>query len=223
MKISAKLLIRIVVAIIVIVLLIFKYFPNEAPFESNDIKGAENLFGLQFTGSERDSMLESLEEHYQAYNALRMIRIPSEIPPSLQFNPVPVGMTFSDKQEKIKYSQTLYSERPENLNDLAFYPVRELGELLRRRKITSTELTKLFLERLKKHGSELQCVITITEELALEQARRADEEIARGNYRGPLHGIPYGAKDLLAVKGYKTTWGATPYRDQVFEENATVI
>ncbi|MBM3297359.1 MAG: amidase, partial [Candidatus Aminicenantes bacterium] len=101
--------------------------------------------------------------------------------------------------------------------------VTKLAALLRARKITSTELTQLYLDRLKTYGPRLECVITLTEELALEQARRADAEISAGRYRGPLHGIPWGAKDLLSTKGIRTTWGAVPYKDRVFDEDATVV
>jgi len=123
----------------------------------------------------------------------------------------------------LKGSPTSRRELPEDIEGLAFWTVRDLAELIRTRQITSTELTGLYLERLKRHGSTLECVITLTEERALEQAARVDEELASGTYRGLLHGIPYGAKDLLAVKGYRTTWGAEPYREQTIDETATVI
>jgi Asp-tRNA(Asn)/Glu-tRNA(Gln) amidotransferase A subunit family amidase len=112
---------------------------------------------------------------------------------------------------------------PSNLEGLAFLPVTELSDLVRRRKVTSLELTEMYLNRLKRYDPVLRCVITLTEDRALAQARAADAEIARGKYRGPLHGIPWGAKDLLAVRGYKTTWGAGPYKDQVIDEDATVV
>ena len=109
------------------------------------------------------------------------------------------------------------------MSDLVFQPVRELSELVRTRRVSSVELAETFLDRLEKLGSQFNAVVTVTRELALEQARRADEEIGRGEYRGPLHGIPYGAKDLLATKGIPTTWGAAPLREQVFDYDATVI
>jgi Asp-tRNA(Asn)/Glu-tRNA(Gln) amidotransferase A subunit family amidase len=112
---------------------------------------------------------------------------------------------------------------PADLEELAFLPVTELAELVRRRKVTSTQLTEMYLDRIRKYDPVLKAVITVTEDRARAQARTADEEIARGRYRGPLHGIPWGAKDLLAVKGYKTTWGAGPYRDQVIDADATVV
>src|SRR4029078_3898682 len=98
-----------------------------------------------------------------------------------------------------------------------------LAELIRTRRISSTELTKMYLARLKKYGTKLFCVVTLTEDLALKQAAAADAEIKRGKYRGPLHGIPWGAKDLFATKGIKTTWGAEPYRDQVIDYDSTVV
>ena len=103
---------------------------------------------------------------------------------------------------------------------LAFYSIPQLASLLINKRISSVELTKFFIERLKKYGDTLQCVISLTEDIAMQQARQADEEIAKGVYRGPLHGIPYGLKDLFAVKGTKTTWGSTPYKDQVIDEDA---
>jgi Asp-tRNA(Asn)/Glu-tRNA(Gln) amidotransferase A subunit family amidase len=121
------------------------------------------------------------------------------------------------------WSTPVNTEIPENLDALAFYTVRDLAELIRTKKITSTQLTRLALDRLRKFDDSLHCVITLTEELALQQAAQADTEIAAGNYRGPLHGIPYGAKDLLAARGYRTTWGARPYKDQVLDYDATVI
>src|SRR6185503_16495443 len=111
-------------------------------------------------------------------------------------------------RRKFKISSPGKVKLPANPDDLAFYSVGELGSLIKSRQISSEKLTRLYLERLKKYGPKLECVITLTEDLALQQARRADAEIARGKYRGPLHGIPYGAKDLLATKGIKTTWGA---------------
>jgi Asp-tRNA(Asn)/Glu-tRNA(Gln) amidotransferase A subunit family amidase len=111
---------------------------------------------------------------------------------------------------------------PANRNELAFYSIMQLASLVKNKKITSVELTKFFIDRLKKWGDTLQSVITLTEDLAMQQAEQADEEIKKGMYKGPLHGIPYGLKDLFAVKGYKTTWGSTPYKDQVINEDSYV-
>ncbi|HYW73021.1 MAG TPA: amidase, partial [Pyrinomonadaceae bacterium] len=110
-----------------------------------------------------------------------------------------------------------------SVEDLAFATVPQLAELIRTRKVTSVELTKMYLDRLKKYGPKLLCVVTLTEDLAMQQAQAADDDLKRGKYRGPLHGIPWGAKDLFATKGIKTTWGAEPYRDQVIDYDATVV
>ena len=184
---------------------------------------AEDIFGLEFTAAERDSMLETLRQRRQAYQRVRDFPIANSTPPALIFNPLPAGMQAPDRADSIHFSDPGTVRMPANESDLAFYTVTELAALLRSRQITSVRLTQFFLDRLRKYGPELECVITLTDSLALAQARRADEEIAAGTYRGLLHGIPYGAKDLLAVRGYKTTWGAAPYRDQVIESDATVI
>lgn len=188
-----------------------------------EVAAAEKLMGMAFTPAERDSMLQDLVDNLEGYLSMRAIPVDNSVPPALQFNPIPVGMKLETVEKKFVVSPARKLVRPDSLEELAYWPVRDLAELIRTRKVTSTELTKMYIGRLKKYGPKLQCIITITEERALEQARRADDEIAKGTYRGLLHGIPYGAKDLLAAKGYKTTWGAMPYKDQVINEDATVI
>src|SRR5882724_1253088 len=112
---------------------------------------------------------------------------------------------------------------PKSLEELAFASVRQLAELMRTKKISSVALTEMYLQRLKKYHATLKYVVTLTEERAMAQAKKADAEIAAGKYRGPLHGIPWGAKDLLATKGYKTTWGAAGFENQMIDEDATVV
>jgi Asp-tRNA(Asn)/Glu-tRNA(Gln) amidotransferase A subunit family amidase len=168
-------------------------------------------------------MLDALKENLRNYDSLRALKIGNAVPPATQFNPIPVGFKFQTQKKRIQLSSSEAVKLPQNPDDLAFYTVGELGELMRTRKLTSTDLTKLCIARLKKYDPMLHCVITMTEELALREAAQADSEIASGKYRGPLHGIPYGAKDLLAVKGYRTTWGTAPYENQVIDEDATVI
>jgi len=196
---------------------------KQHPIHAETIQQAETLLGLSFTPEERDSLLGNVTEHLENFKTLRSQTFSNALPPALQFNPLPLGFQFSTDQNPISFSPPIHTEVPANKEELAFYSVRDLGELIRTQKITSTQLTQLYLNRLKKYGPELECVITLTEELALAQAKRADEEIAAGKYRGPLHGIPYGAKDLLATKTYKTTWGATPYKDQMIDQDATMI
>ena len=184
---------------------------------------AEQMIGLNFTEAKRDSMLGDLKENLDNFEKVRAITLNNSVPPALLFNPVPAEKKFDTKQLPQVWSRPAKIAVPANLEALAYAPVNELAELIRTRKITSTQLTKMYLDRLKKYGPKLECVVTLTEELALQQAQAADAEIAAGKYRGPLHGIPYGAKDLLAKRGYKTTWGSVPYKEQMIDADATVI
>ncbi len=187
------------------------------------LKGAEQLAGLVFTDDERELMLEGLDDLRQDYQALREIPLDNSVPPALQFQPVLPGMSLPNWPLVPRNSRPRLTERPASNAELAFLPVSELGNLVRTRAVTSEELTTLYLDRLKTFDSQLHCVITLTEERAVKQARRADRELAEGIWRGPLHGIPWGAKDLLAVRGYPTTWGAKPFENQVIDEDATVV
>jgi len=196
---------------------------KENPIRPEHVRGAEQLIGLRFSDVKIDSALDGLYEQLQSFERLRTISLPNNVPPAITFNPIPVGMKFEKTKKPHKMSPVGKVEMPEKIEDLAFYSVAQLGELIRTKKVTSEQLTRMYLDRLKRYGPKLECVVTLTEDLALRQAQRADREIAAGKYRGPLHGIPYGAKDLLAVKGYKTTWGAMPYKDEVIDEDASVI
>lgn len=185
---------------------------------------AEEVAGLKFTDEQRQQMLDGLKSQEQQVESLHKISLDNSVPPAVLFDPVPPGATLSlPAKHPMKRSHVALRARPSDLEELAFLPVTELSELVRRRKVSSLELTEMYLGRIRKYDPVLKAVITITEDRARAQARQADAEIARGKYRGPLHGIPWGAKDLLAVKGYKTTWGAGPYRDQVIDADATVV
>ncbi len=188
-----------------------------------DVSAAEKLIGLHFNEAQRDSMMDELKDNLKNYKQLRGVNIGNNVPPALIFNPVPMGFAFDLNQRPIVWGLPQQITVPSNFEELAFYSVGELAELIRTRQITSEALTRMYLQRLKKYDSLLNCVVTLTEDSALARARRADREIAAGNYRGLLHGIPYGAKDLLTVQGYKTTWGAGPYKDQYLDETATVV
>lgn len=190
---------------------------------ADDIRSAAKIFGLEMSQSEIDSLLPGVKDLREEYMENREHMPDNALAPALVFNPVVPGYELPSKQERIQFAKPEGVVLPENREDLAFFSVRELAELIRTRQITSVELTEFFIARLKKHDPTLHCVISYTEELAMEQARRADRELEEGRYRGLLHGIPYGAKDLLATKGYKTTWGAMPYKDQVLDYDATVI
>ncbi len=167
-------------------------------------------------------MYAGVKENLEVYRMMHRQSLGNSTPMSLWQNPVLPGMKFNEKQEPLNWNYPAKIKVPDDKNDLAYYSILELAALLKTKKISSTELTKFFIERIKKYGDSLQCVISLTETIAMAQAAQADAEIAAGKYKGPLHGIPYGLKDLFAVKGTKTTWGAAPYKDQVIDEDAYV-
>lgn len=197
---------------------------------------AEEVTGLKFADEQRQMMVAGLKRQEKSLEAIHDVKLENAVAPAIIFNPMVDGFggakaPVSDAAFRRRFtgdhamvrSKVAPRARPADLEELAFLPVTELSDLVRRRKVSSLELTQMYLERLKKYDPVLQCVVTLTEERALKQAKDADAEIARGKYRGPLHGIPWGAKDLLAVKGYPTTWGSTPFKEQTFDEDATVV
>ncbi|MEI2738181.1 MAG: amidase [Chitinophagaceae bacterium] len=186
------------------------------------IRNNAKWYDLEFTDAEADSMLGNLNNYLLMYKSMHKTLPANDIPYPFAFHPAPPSMKVSTKKEKIYWDIPLQVQLPANKNDLAFYSIPQLASLIVNKKISSVDLTRFFIDRLKKWGDTLECVITLTEELALKQATQADEELKTGIYRGPLHGIPYGLKDLFAVKGYKTTWGSTPYKDQVLNMDSYV-
>lgn len=187
-----------------------------------DIPAAARLFDLRFTQKEIDSMYAGVKENVGVYQRMHKQTLANNIVPTLTHSAILPGMQFNEKQDKIDWNIPKNVVLPADKNELAWYSIAQLASLVKSKKISSVELTKLFIERIKKYGDSLQCVISITENIAMEEATRADAEIAAGKYRGPLHGIPYGLKDLFAVKGTKTTWGAEPYKNQTIDEDAFV-
>jgi Asp-tRNA(Asn)/Glu-tRNA(Gln) amidotransferase A subunit family amidase len=187
------------------------------------ITHAEGIIGLNFDDAERDSLIESLNAHWISYNNIRESALSNDVSPALIFNPVPPGFQLNSKQNPIDFSRYDNLGLPINKEELAWYTVRQLSELIRTKKISCLDLTKFYLDRLKKYSPKLHCVITLTENYALGRAEELDRELAAGRYRGWLHGIPYGLKDLFAVKGYPTTWGAVPFKGQVLDYNSTVF
>ena len=183
---------------------------------------AEKLIGIELTDAQEAMALSNVNRNLDSYENVRKIEIPLDTEPATAFHPAHARKELYGPKAKFRFAKV---DLPpfKTIDDLAFATVPQLAELLRTRKITSTELTKMYLARLKRFGPKLLCVVTLTEELALKQAADADAEIKRGKYRGPLHGIPWGAKDLFATKGIKTTWGAEPYRDQMIDYDATVV
>jgi Asp-tRNA(Asn)/Glu-tRNA(Gln) amidotransferase A subunit family amidase len=184
---------------------------------------AEKVSGLEFTEEEREMMLRGLQRNRAAYEAIRNQSIPNGVPPAVSFDPTLPGTEIPRETHPLRRTRMPGLPRPSRVEELAFRPVTELAELIQAGQVSSVELTEMYLDRLERFGPELEAVITPTPELALRQARRADEELAHGVYRGPLHGIPWGAKDLLAAEDYRTTWGAAPYERQVVDRNATVV
>ncbi len=195
-------------------------FTQTTAFPTREI---EPYYDLNFTHAERDSLFKNLQDFQKMYEALHKVQLNNAVPMSMVFDPTPAGFTINTKQQPIDWGLPKDVRLPDNPTDLAFYPVYKLAVLVKARKVTSTQLTLLYLSRLKKYADTLQCAILMMEEAALRKARQVDEEIAKGKYRGPLHGIPFGIKDLLSVEGTKTTWGAEPYRDQEIHETATVV
>jgi Asp-tRNA(Asn)/Glu-tRNA(Gln) amidotransferase A subunit family amidase len=179
--------------------------------------------GLEFSEEHRQMMLSSVNRALGGYETLRTIDIPLDTDPAFRFYPALPGHEIPNGPSRFAPTRVRAPKRPANIEDLAFAPVALLSALIRSRQVTSTELTRMYLDRLKRYSGKLNCVITLTEDLAMRQAARADAEIRRKKYRGPLHGIPYGAKDLFATKGILTTWGAEPFQNQVFDYDATVI
>ncbi len=217
------LLLLILVTGAVILYLAFNENKESKEITQEDIRAAETLFGLNYNQTERDSLLEDVRSLKKSYQKIREGNIPNGLRPSLVFNPLPLGFMPDQQSHDPQWNLPAKVNLPEKDAEIAFLPVHKLSVLIREGKLSSERLTRIYLDRLKKYSDTLQCLVTLTEELAIEQARRADREIAEGLYRGPLHGIPYGVKDLLAVEGFKTTWGATPYKDQVLKETATVV
>ncbi|HYK76951.1 MAG TPA: amidase [Daejeonella sp.] len=187
------------------------------------VKQAQKIIGLNFSDAKADSMLNTLNDQRKSYAELRKLNIPNQVAPALTFNPIPVGYQFPDKSNSFKSAPLANVQLPANRDELAFYSIRELAQLIQSKKISSVELTRFFIDRLKKHNPVLLNVVSLTEERAMAQAAKVDAEIKAGKYRGLLHGIPFGAKDLLAAKGYKTTWGSVAYQNQMIDQDATVI
>lgn len=187
-----------------------------------ELQAAEKLFDLHFTPVKEDSILSGLTDHLQLYRYLHEHDLYNDVPLSLSFDPLLAGTPYDRKQLALHWDIPPAVILPARRDDLAFYSIPELASLIKRKKISSVELTKFFLDRLKRFGPILHCVIELREDSALAQAERADKDLAKGIYRSPLQGIPYGIKDLFAVKGTHTTWGTPPYKDQVIQEDAYV-
>ncbi len=190
------------------------------------IDNAAAIADVPISEEYKEMLLENLNDQASGYEEIYKLHMPNSVAPALIFDPVTSRTKFETEKRPMRISampKGWVSAGPKSVEDLAFASVRELAELMRMKKVSSLALTQMYLARLKKFDATLKCVVTLTEERALAQAKKADEEIAAGKYRGPLHGIPWGAKDLLATKGYRTTWGAGGFENQMIEEDATVV
>jgi len=187
------------------------------------IQQAEWIAGITLNDDDRKAVAGAVERDQRRYESLRKVELANSVPPALAFFAAPPQESAGPaRRGEVRPTEWAAQEKPQADEDLAFLPVTELAALIRGRKISSLELTNLYLARLKRYDELLKCVVTLTEELALEQARRADREMAAGRYRGPLHGIPWGAKDIIAWPNHKTTWGAGHYQEQTLDVKATV-
>jgi len=195
---------------------------QDTSIQKKDLISSVKLFDLSFTTKEIDTLYSDVIDNIANFKAMHNLPLANSVPLSMWQTPILPGMHFNEVQKPILWKLDNTVKLPVNKNELAFYSIEQLASLIKNKKISSLLLTQFFIERIKKWGDTLQCVISLQEDMAYEQAKKADAELAQGKYRGLLHGIPYGLKDLFAVKGTKTTWGAAPYQNQVIDEDAFV-
>jgi Asp-tRNA(Asn)/Glu-tRNA(Gln) amidotransferase A subunit family amidase len=197
--------------------------PNAAPRITQPmLADALALAGLTFSDEDQKAMLQAANQNLTRYEEVRAIHIPNDVAPPFYFSALVPGMKVNRTREPLRFS-TPTVKRPANLEDAAFWPIVQLAQLVKTKQVTSTELTEMYLGRLHRLNAKLNCVVTFLDDVARAQAKQADAEIAAGHYKGPLHGIPWGAKDIIAVKGYKTTWGSAAYKDQQIDQEASVV
>jgi Asp-tRNA(Asn)/Glu-tRNA(Gln) amidotransferase A subunit family amidase len=184
---------------------------------------ALKLSGIVVGDDEKNNLVETANRNLAGYEEIRKLHIPPDVSPPFHFSPLVPGITVNKTRQPIRFSAVPAVKRPSNLEDAAFWPIRNLTELIRTRQVTSLELTEMYLARLHRYQPVLNNVVTFLDDHGRAEARRADAEIAAGRYKGPLHGIPWGAKDIISVKGYKTTWGSNNFKDQVLDDDAAVV
>ncbi|MBZ5556504.1 MAG: amidase [Acidobacteriia bacterium] len=187
------------------------------------VTDAMKLSGLPFTDDELKAMVDSANTNLTRYEEIRAIHIPNDVSPPFHFSAIVPGIEVNKTKLPFKLSAPPAVKRPANLEDVAFWPVRHLAELVKTKQVTSSELTEMYLGRLHRYNSTLNYAVTFLDDVARAQATQADAEIAAGKYRGPLHGIPWGCKDIISVKGFKTTWGSPAFKDQSFDYDASVV
>jgi Asp-tRNA(Asn)/Glu-tRNA(Gln) amidotransferase A subunit family amidase len=186
------------------------------------LKNALAVAGLTFSDADRKAVLQGVNRSLTGFEEVRKLEIPNDVAPPFYFSPIVPGMKVNRLREPLRFS-TPVVKRPANIEEAAFWPVVQLAQLIKTKQVTSLELTQMYLARLHKYNGKLNCVVTFLDDVAIAQAKKADAEIAAGKYKGPLHGIPWGAKDIIAVKGYKTTWGSNVYKEQMIDSDASVV
>ena len=187
------------------------------------IRDASALSGLELTEDEAEALVEGVNRNLQGYSELREYKLENGVAPPIHFSTIVPGMQIDMVERPFRMSSYTDLERPNDLEEVAFWPLAQLAELVKSRKVSSLELTQMYLGRLKRYNPKFNNTVTFLDDLALREARKADEEIGRGFYRGPLHGLPWGAKDILAVKNYPTTWGSNAFKGQKMDYEATVV
>jgi Asp-tRNA(Asn)/Glu-tRNA(Gln) amidotransferase A subunit family amidase len=187
------------------------------------VTAALKLAGVESTETERQNLVNTANTALARYEANRQIEIPNDVSPPFHFSSLVPGIEVNKTARPFRLSAAPDVKRPANLEDVAFWPVRHLAELIRTKKVTSLELTEMYLARLHRYNAKLNNVVTFLDDVARAQAKQADTEIAAGKYKGPLHGMPWGAKDIIAVKGYPTTWGTAPLKGQLLDYDASVV
>ncbi len=187
------------------------------------VRDALRLAGIEATDQEAEAMVNGANQNLARFEAIRQLEIPNDVSPPFHFSSIVPGIEVDKTARPFRMSRAPGVQRPSNLEDVAFWPVRHLAELVRTRRVSAVELTRMYIDRLHRYNGALNNVVTFMDEVGLAQAAEADREIAAGRYRGPLHGIPWGAKDIIAVKGYPTTWGTEPLKTQVLDYDASVV
>jgi len=187
------------------------------------LKDALAVAGLEFTDEQRQQILNGVNQNLTRYAELRQITIDPNLAPPLYYSPLVPGTRLDRTAKPFRPSAAPALKRPANLEDAAFWPLAHLAQLLKTRQVTSVELTRMYLDRLSRYNATLNFIVTYTDELAMQQAQQADKEIAAGKYRGPLHGMPWGCKDIIAVPGFPTQWGSGAFKGQVIDTEATVV
>ncbi len=198
--------------------------PSLSKITAEMVEQAAALAGVPIAPDQIAMMLGALNQQRDSYPAIRALHLPNSVAPAYIFDPLPQDATVETERQSPRYGNPpSVGEAPINLEELAFATIPKLAEYVRTKKVSSVALTEMYIERIRRFNPALHFLITLTEERAMAQAKAADAEIASGTYRGPLHGLPWGAKDLLAVKGYPTTWGAGGFEHQSFDYDATVV